>query len=176
MKSSFSLIPFDRDNSPLISLAGYIDRRNNKLKIDYKLLGTSQTIIPTVANQPIRQFDLWEHTCFEFFLGIKNTKKYWEFNLSPAGHWNVFRFPKYRHNIAEEMTFKELPVRVLQYSDELQLNLEIDLDLIITAKQSLEVGITAVIEDTQGKISYWALTHLKNEADFHDRDSFILDL
>ena len=176
MKSSFALIPAHRDRSPAIDLTGFIERENNRLEISYGLSGTAQIIVPVMASKPIRQFDLWEHTCFEFFLGIKSTAKYWEFNLSPAGHWNVFRFLKYRHEIAEEMAFQNLPMKVSRSDNELQLNLEINLDSIIAPEQSLDIGITAVIEDRQKNLSYWALTHPKPEADFHNRDSFIINL
>ena len=172
--NSFTLIPFNQDAAPPIGVTGKIERNNNELKIEYNLQ-KSQVIIPEVANNLTRQFDLWEHTCFEFFLGIKDSSQYWEFNLSPSGNWNVFRFPDYRQDIAEEMAFNQLPFRVLQ-DDSLQLRAEIDLDKIIAPEQNIDVGITTVVEDEDANLSYWALSHPGKEADFHLRDSFLIEI
>ena len=176
MKSNFSLIPFAVEDSPEIELIGNIERQENLLAISYKLDGISEVKLPQIITQPTRQFNLWEHTCFEFFLGLKGSSQYWEFNLSPTGHWNVFRFPNYRHDITEEMSFNSLPFHSARQNNSLELNLEIDLSLIVSAQQDLEVGITAVVEATKAQLSYWALIHPGTEADFHRRDSFKIDL
>ncbi|MEO0925872.1 MAG: DOMON-like domain-containing protein [Cyanobacteria bacterium J06643_13] len=171
----FTLHPFSGDDAPSVSVLGKIERCDNRLQIEYNLKGQELVIVPQAA-PPVRQFDLWEHTCCEFFLGILNSSKYWEFNLSPAGHWNVFRFDNYRQNIAEEMAFERLPFKVSKLGEVLQLRLQLDLDKIMTAEQSLNVGITTVIEDRAGKLSYWALSHPGTEPDFHRRDSFAIAL
>jgi hypothetical protein len=119
---------------------------------------------------------LWEDTCFEFFLGIKNSAQYWEFNLSPAGHWNVYRFDGYRQGMQEETAFENLPFNVQNQADGLALGLDVDLDKIISVQQAIEVAITTVIKDRDGEVTYWALTHRGVEADFHLRDSFIIEL
>ena len=172
--NNFTLIPFNENAAPSVGVIGKIERNDNQLKIEYNL-ERSQVIIPEAVNNSTRQFDLWEHTCFEFFLGLKDSSKYWEFNLSPSGNWNVFRFPDYRQNIAEEMAFDKLPFQVLQ-DDSLQLRAKIDLNKIIAPEQNIDVGITTVVEDGDANISYWALSHPGKEADFHLRDSFAINL
>ena len=174
--TNFSLTPFDSNTAPAIAIKGNIERQHNQLKIEYKLKGALQIIIPKQSDSPTRQYDLWEHTCLEFFLGLKDSTRYWEFNLSPAKHWNVFHFLNYRQNIAEEMAFNSLPFKVLLENDSLLLNLEVNLDKIISPESDLEVGITTVVEDRQQQLSYWALTHPTKKPDFHHRDSFIIEL
>ena len=171
--TNFSLIPFDSNTAPAIAINGDIERDCNRLRIKYRLEGASQVVL-TKCDRPTRQYDLWEHTCFEFFLALKDSTIYWEFNLSPAKHWNVFRFLDYRQDIAEEMTFNTLPFQVFLHDDFLVLNLEVELDKIISESE-LEVGITTVVEDEQ-QLSYWALTHPAKEPDFHHHDSFIIKL
>jgi len=174
--TSFTLIPFDKNTASAIAITGEIQHQDNQLTIKYQLIGTSNIIVPHKADLPLREFDLWEHTCCEFFLGLKGDSKYWEFNLSPAGHWNVFRFLEYRQNIAEETAFDTLPFQVMQQNDYVQVSLNIDLSKIIKPEQSIEVGVTAVVEDRQNQLSYWALNHPGKEADFHLRDSFTIAL
>ena len=76
-------------------------------------------MIPAPADLPARKHGLWEETCFEFFLGVKDSPRYWEFNLSPAGHWNVYRFAGYRQGMEEETAFTALPFRDRRGSDSL---------------------------------------------------------
>ena len=174
--TNFTLIPFDQSTAPAIAITGKIQRQDNQLTIKYKLTETSNIIIPERSPCPLRQLDLWLHTCCEFFLGLKDSSQYWEFNLSPAGHWNVFRFDNYRQNMEIENVFNTLPFQVLQQNDNLLINLNIDLNKIIEPKQKLQVGVTTVIEDRQNYLSYWALNHPSKDADFHLRDSWAIAL
>lgn len=177
MKSRFSLIPFFLKTAPQINIHGVVERNSNQLKIEYKLTGNlEQLILAEHADTPNRQHNLWQHTCFEFFLGIKNSTKYWEFNLAPTGNWNVFQFFNYRQDLTQEMAFSSLPFLVKQQADLLQLNLELNLAKIIPLEQNLDMGITTVIENKQQQLSYWALNHPAKDADFHDRDSFTIVL
>jgi hypothetical protein len=111
--------------------------------------------------------------CFEFFLGLKDSDQYREFNLSPAGHWNVYCFKAYRQEMQEELAFLSLPFFVRKHSDALLLDLNLNLDMIVPAEHALEVAISAV---RSGNVTCWALTHPGPEADFHRRDSFIIEL
>ena len=174
--TNFSLVPFDSDTAPAIAIDGEIEREHDRLSIEYQLKGTSQIIVPQKSDLPTRQYDLWEHTCFECFLRLQDSTKYWEFNLSPAKHWNVFRLSDYRQGLVEEMIFNALPFKVSIENDSLLLNLTVDLDKIISSKAELEVGVTTVVEDKQQQLSYWALTHPVKEPDFHHPDSFIIKL
>ena len=40
----------------------------------------------------------------------------------------------------------------------------------------MRIGLSAVIEDTAGSLSYWALHHPRSKPDFHHRGGFILRL
>ncbi|MGI8501193.1 MAG: DOMON-like domain-containing protein [Hassallia sp.] len=177
-EQNFSLQPFNLTSSlPDIKITASIARNGNKLTICYALLGNLTKVqIPESTDLPKRKYDLWEETCFEFFVGVKNFPNYWEFNLSPAGHWNVFRLENYRQGLQEEMVVTSLPFDVQQKSDALLVDLEADLNQFILAEQSLEVGITTVVKSKEGNLSYWALTHCGEEADFHRRESFIVEL
>ncbi|WP_375468681.1 DOMON-like domain-containing protein [uncultured Nostoc sp.] len=175
---TFSLQPFLSTKSlPNLKIAGNIARNSNQLAICYMLEGGFKEIaIATPSNTRSRKHELWEDTCFEFFVGIKDSARYWEFNLSPAGHWNVYRFNAYRQGMQEETAFTILPFSVQNQADGLALVLEVDLNKIVSAKQEIEVAITTVIKHRDGEVTYWALTHRGAEADFHLRDSFIIEL
>ncbi|MCC5601760.1 DOMON-like domain-containing protein [Nostoc favosum] len=175
---TFSLQPFPSTKSlPNLKIAGNIARNGNKLAIRYMLEGDlKEIVIAPPSNTPSRKHELWQDTCFEFFVGIKDSQRYWEFNLSPGGYWNVYRFDGYRQGMQEETAFENLPFNVQNQADGLILVLDVDLDKIISVKQAIKVGITTVIKHRDDEVTYWALTHRSAEADFHLRDSFILEL
>ncbi|MBL1200266.1 MAG: DOMON-like domain-containing protein [Nostoc sp. GBBB01] len=175
---TFSLQPFPFSESVAnLEITGDISRNINQFSITYNLIGDlNQIAIAAPSNTPSRQHQLWENTCFEFFLSIKNSQQYWEFNLSPAGHWNVYRFDGYRQGMREEAALTTLAFNVTNQPNKLVLTLNIDLDKIISPEKIIEVAITTVIQYKDGGFSYWALTHRGAEADFHLRDSFILEL
>ncbi|PLZ98304.1 hypothetical protein CEN50_11860 [Fischerella thermalis CCMEE 5268] len=177
-QQNFSLQSFPTDKSlPNLQITGNIARYGNQLNLCYTLSGDLEEIaIAPLSNTPQRKHELWEDTCFEFFLGIKNSQQYWEFNFSPAGHWNIYRFNGYRQGMQEETAFTTLPFIVQHQSDTLVLALDMDLSGIVSEEQALEVAITTVIKYRDGEVSYWALTHQGKEADFHLRDSFMIEL
>jgi hypothetical protein len=172
------LKPFSQDRSILsIDLDATIDRQDNIFSIEYHLHGDLSTLIlPPPTSTPTRKSLLWEHTCFEFFLGVPGVPEYWEFNLSPAGDWNIFHLDNYRQGLREELAFESLALKITFQSRSLVLKLELDLGHIIQAPQDLEVSVTSVIEPHAGEISYWAVTHTGEQADFHLRDSFSISL
>ena len=67
-----------------------------------------------------------------------------------------------------------LPFNILRDNNALYLGLELDLhELCTTIVNNFDVSITAVIKQKDGNISYWAVKHCGEEADFHLRDSFL---
>ena len=177
MQNTFSLYPFPSTEAPAnLKITGNIARDENLLTISYTILGDIQQVNIAPAETPQRLHELWQNTCFEFFLGAKNSPGYWEFNLSPARHWNIYRFDNYRQGMEEETAFTTLPFTVKHNSDSFDLALDINLDKIIPVEQPIEVAITTVVKSTNGDVSYWALSHKGAEPDFHLRESFVVEL
>jgi len=175
---SFSLAPFPSARPlPSVTMEGTIARHADTLAIRYTLLGRlTEVVIPEPAAVPDRQDGLWKDTCFEFFLAVRGSPPYWEFNLSPAGHWNSYRFTSYQEGMAVEPAFTALPFTVKTQRHALTLALELDLGTIVPADLALEVAISAVLRHMDGSVTYWALTHRGSQPDFHRRDSFIIAL
>ncbi len=175
-RASFSLVPFSGAGLPPgAGIIGAMVRNANKFTIRYELLSASKVAVPPPVDAPARTDRLWENTCFEFFLCPKNSDHYWELNLSPAGHWNVYRFASYRKGMQEEHAFTALPFSVIAEPDSLVLALEADLTTLISSDEAVDAGISAVVRLIDGTFTYWALSHPGPQPDFHLRDGFILE-
>lgn len=179
----FVLVPFQAGPSPPpaclkeLTLEGRITRNRRSLQIRYALRGPLQEVlIPAPAAVPQRRDGLWESTCLEAFVALPAEEGYWELNLSPAGHWNVYRLEGYRRGLHPEPACPDLPFRLSRGPDTLQLDLAWDLPVEIGPEQPLAVGLTAVIAHRDGGISHWALVHPGPAADFHHREGFRLRL
>jgi len=175
---TFFLKPFSSTNlPPEIEISGNIARYYNRLALQYQILGQlAELAIPAATNSPTRKDDLWQQTCLEFFLGIEGSPQYWEFNLSPAGDWNIYHFEDYRQKMQTETAFGSLPFVVQNRPNYLLLTLELDLDKIVEVGQKIEIAIASVIQPKVGEVTYWALNHCATQADFHRRESFIIKL
>jgi hypothetical protein len=175
---SFSLRPFPGEGNALdLKITGSIGRRANLLSLNCALLGNlSELALHAPEEPPVRKDRLWEETCLELFLGVKDSEGYWEFNLSPAGHWNVYRFTSYREGMREEPALASLPFGVRKGPESLALSLDLAIAKILPAGHALEIAVGAVIRTVKGETSHWALAHPGARPDFHRREGFRLDI
>ncbi|MBE0569227.1 MAG: DOMON-like domain-containing protein [Deltaproteobacteria bacterium] len=171
----FSLKPFPGGEPlPSIGITGTVRRSADALSIGYAIAGDlSELAIPPPAKSPERMGGLWEETCLEFFLGMKDSGRYWEFNLSPAGHWNVYSFASYRKDRREEPAFASLPFFVRTEPGAFRLSLDVDPRRILPAGEAFEVAVCAVLRTVTGMISHWALAHPGPRPDFHRKEGFL---
>lgn len=174
-----------RDLRPLPQLTGLISRQASVLHLQYKLeANLAQLVVPAPVHPAQRRDQLWETTCFELFLGIPGDPCYWELNFSPSGHWNCYAFADYRQRLPVDdanssdcpLNTESLPMHWLRSADSLGLLLTLDLTPLGLALAPLELSVTAVLEWESGEIEYWAIQHCGNQADFHLRESFSLQL
>jgi len=126
------------------------------------------------APRPPRPADrLWEHTCCEVFVARKGSAAYREFNLAPSGEWAAYAFSRYRERAARLDVNEGLDPGIVVRRSPTALELEATIRLDAGA---LRLGLSAVIEDADGSLSYWALAHPPGKPDFHHTDAFALDL
>jgi hypothetical protein len=174
----FFLKPFRGEENPAgLTIGGSIARRADTLSLRCEVRGDlSKVEIPASAEATRREGRLWGETCVELFLGTTDSTEYREFNISPSGHWNVFRFTDYREGMREEPAFSSLPFVVRIEPETLELSMELDIGKILPGKKTIETGVAAVIRTTDGGKSHWALAHSSSRPDFHRRDGFALTL
>jgi hypothetical protein len=177
-KSTFQLIPFDRDLfSNRYQIEGNIRRSRSRLNIFYRVTGPLEGLcIEPMADEPVRKDRLWEKTCFECFIGTARSARYWEINMSPAGHWNVYRFDDYRRGMQEDALFDRMNVSINSTDGRFELSGGLDLTPIGLKQQPILIALSAILTRIIGEPTYWALTHPGPKPDFHQREGFALTL
>jgi hypothetical protein len=152
--------------------------RPDGLLLSYRVTGTiSDILIPPVV-AAARSDQLWHHTCFEAFVRAQSEAGYYEFNFSPSTQWAAYQFGGYRSGRRATEGIDTPRIEVQSEPQSLTLRASLDLrgmpDLIRHA--SWQVGLSAVIGDAGGGMSYWALAHPPGKPDFHHADCFALEL
>ena len=145
-----------------------IEYEGPRLRLTYGVEGDTAKVRWPKQAKPGRADDLWRHTCFEAF--IQTPIGYREFNLSILGQWASYRFDSYRQGMAEAVEAAER-VSLEGRGDYTDAGFLIDVP-----EGACRMGLSAVIEDIDGAMSYWALAHPSAKPDFHHPDSFVLEL
>ena len=162
----------------LRALAVVIDRPSPALlTLQYRLEGDLEALRIPEPRSPVRADGLWQHTCFEAFIGQAGGRAYWEYNFSPSGAWAAYQFSGYREGMAPLMKGAAPVISTRETSDSLTLSVAVDLSWISRATAAeLVLGAAAVIETKERVLSYWALKHSAEKPDFHRADSFVVPL
>ena len=166
-----ALVPHPATPCPAVkSIRVEVHRKPQSLSLRYVLAGDLQRLrIP--APRPAARVDgLWRHTCFELFLGASGEPAYQEFNFSPSGEWAAYRFARYREGGASP----ECPPPTIR--SRVERSLEAQAEVACASGARLRVGLSAVVEDEAGTLSYWALRHPSAKPDFHHDGAFALEL
>jgi hypothetical protein len=157
-----------------------VSRTPGKLSVSYVLNGDLKRLRVPASQAPRMADRLWEHTCCEIFIACKGLPAYHEFNLSPSGEWMAYEFDGYRSRRAGEPQAEGLApeVTVRGTASLLELDAVIRLDRLSALHSSapLALAVSAVIEDSEGALSYWAIRHPPGRPDFHRAEAFALEL
>lgn len=152
--------------------------KGGKLAVTYVLAGELGRVhLPTP--QPPRIADrLWQHTCCELFVRREDVPAYHEFNFAPSGEWAVYAFERYREGAPLMDEALDPRVTVRSAAGKLELDAVIRLDRLspMHAHSTLSLALSAVVEDREGVLSYWALAHPSGKPDFHHPAAFALEL
>ncbi|NVO15764.1 MAG: DOMON-like domain-containing protein [Rhodoplanes sp.] len=149
-----------------------------RLLLTWIVTGAITAIRIPPPETPARADELWRHTCFEAFVRAPPGSAYYEFNFSPSTCWAAYRFDFYRSGmrVADEIGAPLIEAQSRADGWVLQAALELDRLSALPCDAPLHLGLSAVIEDTNGRLSYWALAHPPGKPDFHHADGFAHDL
>ncbi len=127
---------------------------------------------------PTRTDNLWKHTCFEAFIRAAESDVYFEINLAPSTQWAAYRFIGYRNDRNVARAIPTPRVEAQSDGDNYRLRAVLDLGELteLAEKTAWRLGLSAVIEEIDGRLSHWALAHPPGKADFHHSDCFALEL
>jgi hypothetical protein len=147
------------------------------LLLSYIVTGKIADLRLSPVEAAARADELWQHTCFEAFIGRSTGAAYYEFNFAPSTQWAAYRFSSYRSGrAATEASAARIDVQSAPERYTLQALLELDRLSDLPRSAGWRLGLSAVLEETNGRLSYWALAHPPGKPDFHHPDCFAHEL
>jgi len=155
-----------------------IDRASpGGLSLHYLLSGDLSSVCVPAPRAPGRTDGLWQKTCFEAFVRPWDGAGYVELNFSPSTEWAAYRFRDYRDGMKPAGPFEPRILTNLEKNG-LHIVAEVDLGALqdFPDLATWQVGLSAVVEETTGNKSYWALAHPRGKPDFHHADCFVHEL
>lgn len=143
---------------------------DNWLRVRWRIDGPQKLVLPPFAGKG-RADGLWQTTCFELFMMEKDgTPSYCEFNLSPSERWAAYDFTGYREGMSNRPFARE-PDCTMRMGRAIAI-----FDAALPRAQvpglPCAYNLAAVIEEEGGVKSYWAISHHKEQPDFHDPSCF----
>ena len=152
--------------------------RDSTLVLSYLVSGTITDIRMSPVATAARSDELWRHTCFEAFVRALPGIAYYEFNFAPSTQWAAYRFSSYRSErcLATEIKAPSIEVQSSPDSCLLQATLDLNCFSDLPREASWGLGLSALIEEIDGRKSHWALSHPTGRPDFHHPDCFVLEI
>lgn len=150
--------------------------RSGELALRYIVTGHIGELLMPDAATAARTEGLWRHTCFEAFVTAPANAGYCEFNFAPSAQWAAYAFSNYRDGMRNLAIG---PPRIDVRSDAQRHEMTVLLNLAqapLPDDAPWRLGLSAVIQEGSGGISYWALAHTPGKPDFHHSDCFTLEL
>ncbi|MFL6738575.1 MAG: hypothetical protein ACJ8FJ_05235 [Sphingomicrobium sp.] len=127
---------------------------------EFRVTGDMSRLVLPGPSQPGRADDLWRTTCFELFVADEG-EGYREFNLSPSGAWAAYHFEGHRSGRSQAAASINIEISKNNNGMELIANIESEF------RNPACIGLTAVIEEADGLLRYWATAFAPGEPDFH---------
>ena len=163
--------PINRIDASLVRLA------DGRIAFRYCLRGDMARLRIPADNSTERTSLLWEHTCFEAFVGLRGETAYREFNFSPSGQWAAYAFSDYRRRAPDSFELAPPQNFARTYAGRLELDAVLDLRALPEnpGNTPWQIALSAVVEAADivdGSHSYWALHHASSRPDFHQRAGF----
>jgi hypothetical protein len=149
-----------------------------RLTLSYELEAELEQLRIPAAEAPQRAHELWRHTCFEAFLAQSGASGYCELNFAPSRSWAMYRFSAHRQGMLAVTDARDPAITVRRTATELTLTATVYIQDFIARRLPVVVrmGLAAVLEDEDGRLSYWGARHPPGKPDFHHPDNFTLEL
>lgn len=148
-----------------------VDR--NWLRLRWRIDGAERVVFAPFQGKG-RADGLWRTTCFEFFLRRPGEAGYLELNLSPSERWAAYDFTGYRSGMVEHPMSRE-PTCTPRVGQSMAI-FDAAVPVADLPPVPWRYGLSAVIEEEEGRLSYWAIAHPGGKPDFHSPVCFAGEL
>ena len=146
-----------------------LDRGDGDMILWFIVRGDPESIVIPASAKPYRTDGLWRSTCFELFVKT-GPESYLEMNFSPSSQWALYGFESYRMGMTSLPVDAPPSAHCWTYPEDRVFGMTCVPRLKGLVDRA--VALSAVIEETDGTKSYWAIAHPPGKPDFHHATCF----
>ena len=146
----------------------------NTLSLWFTISGDQSSIELGRGEDTARADGLWQHTCFEAFVRSGKGQGYFELNFTASNQWAAYRFDDYRDGM-RNLDCSTPSLNSASIGTMVSFGADFLLDHL-SGIDVWQIGLSAVIEETDDTKSYWALAHPPGKPDFHHPTCFAAEL
>ena len=174
MRQSLKLHPDSHCSAAAHIEVGVARPHADSLVLSYIVTGNMSDLRMPPVMAAARSDELWRHTCFEAFVRASSGTEYYEFNFAPSTQWAAYRFSSYRSGMCVAAEISAPPIEAQSSPDRYTLQVSLELNRLseLPRNASWLLGLSVLIEDTSGCMSYWASVHPPGKPYFHHVDCF----
>ncbi len=168
-----NLVPFEKLASEIFMQADLI-RTGSQVELIFDISDPQSVLQLPIAfskqgEDVPRKDNLWQATCFEFFLREPNSASYYEFNFSLDPAWNGYIFSNYRTPQPPQLC-QDIFLQHIQWDGR-------TFKAVLSGFKTqvpFEISLTAIINERSGVKQYFALVHAGAKPDFHRTENFLI--
>lgn len=179
LKKNYALKPFSEDSSQdsqRQDITVMMALHEDELTLRYQVDGDSSDLFwPEQKQAPERRDEIWQATCFEFFLASRNNAPYIELNFCPSGDWAAYVFDVYRgSSINPDFSAPRISTtKTTSSSKVLEVVIPwLPLKSLLSEGDALIFALTACLQNG-GKQSFWSHAHAADQPDFHNKALYL---
>lgn len=151
-----------------LAVSATLDVTLEGLRLVYTVGGDVTRLRMPPPAEPGPADGLWQHTCLEAFVAVDGDQAYREFNFSPSGQWAAYGFASERVRAGEGVNVDPPPsVHFMPGTGQFTLMALVPWTALPQRRARWHIALSAVIEESNGQLSYWALQHPRERPDFH---------
>ena len=164
------LKPYSKKNE--LTIEGILTLSSNKISLHFKITGVLKNYQFPQIDKLKRANELWKATCFELFLANSKTKIYYEINISPTLHWNIYRLETYRAEPKELIVSSEPLIEIREDEESYEIDFELECKELNLAEFD-QYNLAVILLNIENEREFWAVNLVGESPDFHDRGRFI---
>ena len=163
------LKPFSKTEN--ISINASLKLTKGKIALSFLLKGNLDSYLFPKVEKIQRANELWKATCFELFLA-NDDEVYYELNFSSSLAWNFYVLDAYRAE-SKALELEEEPCISFTYKDdECSIVFELESE-VLDFEDFKYCNLATILLTRENERRFWAIKHLKDAPDFHNKNNFL---
>ena len=154
-----------------LSIESTLTLYQDRISLHFKISGALTNYQFPKKEKLKRANELWKATCFELFLANSKTQSYYEINISPTLHWNIYYLDTYRAEPKEVIVSSEPLIKIREDKQSYEIDFELKCEAL-DLEEFDQYNLAVILLNVENERKFWVVNPVGESPDFHNRGSF----